>query len=430
MNFLDFSLGRDFWNFRMGQLISLLGDSCSHIALAWWILDKSGSAVAMSSVLAPAMVIRIALLPLLGPIGDRYCRKKLIMISDFWRFVCSALLCAMIFFDYYNLSLLVFIFSLSAVGSALFSAVGGSIVPQIVAREKLQLAMQQTQAINSFAGVIGGILGGVIVSLISVFGAFLFDTFSYLIAFICTSLIKANTLPREREQKTNTSAITQWKNEMLQGFAILYKIPVLFWICLVAMFMNLCLSPLGVVLPVLTKQSRGMPPWFLGALESSISLGAILGAVTLTSMQKYFKAHWLLFFSIMMMGLGIVLLPWVPNIFLPLTVLFWIGIGGSWANIPMGTQISLSLPDSFRARIGSLMGFMCNGVSPLGVAGAGLLIASLGLNHALIAMGLSFLFITPMLLKIPQIKEFLSATPEEAPQFFAKYYPGAFPKED
>lgn len=73
--FFDFSLGKDFWNFRAGQLISLLGDSCSNIALAWWILDKTHSAIAMSSVLAPAMLVRIFLLPLMGPLGDNFSRS-------------------------------------------------------------------------------------------------------------------------------------------------------------------------------------------------------------------------------------------------------------------------------------------------------------------------------------------------------------------
>ena len=47
-------LGRDFWLFRLGQAISIVGDSCNAIALAWWILDATGSAAAMSAVLAPA----------------------------------------------------------------------------------------------------------------------------------------------------------------------------------------------------------------------------------------------------------------------------------------------------------------------------------------------------------------------------------------
>jgi len=77
-------LGRDFWLFRLGQAISVLGDSCGAIALSWWILDATGSAVVMSSVLAPAMVVRIVLTPLFGPLGDRVTRKKLIIVSDLW----------------------------------------------------------------------------------------------------------------------------------------------------------------------------------------------------------------------------------------------------------------------------------------------------------------------------------------------------------
>jgi hypothetical protein len=34
-----------------------------------------------------------------------------------------------------------------------------------------------------------------------------------------------------------------------------------------------------VVLPVLVKLGRGLPPWYLGALESGMGAGAILGAL-------------------------------------------------------------------------------------------------------------------------------------------------------
>ncbi|MGZ6441643.1 MAG: MFS transporter, partial [Pseudobdellovibrionaceae bacterium] len=186
---LDFSLGRDFWNYRVGQLISLLGDSCSGIALAWWILSKTGSASAMSTVLAPAMVVRIFLLPLMGPLGDNFSRKKLIVIADLWRFFFTGVLAVMVLFDHFNLPLLVTVFIFISIGSALFNAASGGIVPQLVPRESLQLASQQTQAINSFAGIIGGIIGGVAVSTIGVLGAFLIDAFSYLAAATLASMI-------------------------------------------------------------------------------------------------------------------------------------------------------------------------------------------------------------------------------------------------
>jgi MFS family permease len=425
----DSSLGKDFWNYRIGQVISLLGDSCSNIALAWWILDKTGSAAQMSSVVAPAMIVRIFMGPLFGPLADKYSRKTLIVIADLWRFIFTAMLLAMVYFNHYDTATLIFIFVMTSMGSALFSAASSGIVPQIVAREKLQIAAQQTQAISSFAGIVGGIAGGVLVSTIGVFGAFAIDAASYLIAAYSTLRIKANTTPARASETKAGSSLINWFNELTSGFKVLFRIPVLFWICMVAMFMNLAMSPLGIILPVLTKESRNMPAWFLGALESSISLGAIVGALSIAYIQKYLKTHLVVMLGIAMIGLGTLLLPWVPNAALPLTVLFWVGIGGTWANIPLGTQISLSIPDAYRARIGSIMNFLCSGISPLGVAGAGIIISQWGLTTSLVAMGLGLVVLTPLLGIIPNYKNFLTASPEEAATFFDKHYPNAFNEE-
>lgn len=423
----DLSLGRDFWNYRLGQLISLLGDSCSSIALAWWILDKTGSAAAMSSVLAPAMVVRIFLLPLMGPLGDNFSRKHLIVIADIWRFVFTGVLAAMVFFNYFNLPGIAAIYILISFGSALFNAASSGIIPQLVPRENLQVASQQTQAINSFAGIVGGVIGGIVVTFSGVFGAFFLDAISYLGAATMASLIKANTKPKRETTAAKVKvSLAHWKNELLAGFKMLYKIPVLFWLCIVAMLMNLALSPLGIILPVLAKEGRNMPPWFLGGLESSISLGAIVGAFSLSTLQKYLKPHFFFVGSIAMIGIGVMLLPWVPNLLLPLTVLFWIGIGSSWANIPLGTQISLSVPNAYLSRIGSIMNFLCTGISPLGVAGAGILISNLGLTNSLVVMGGSLSLLTPLILLIPRFKEFLGANPKDAESYFARNYPNAF----
>jgi MFS family permease len=92
-------LGRDFWLYRLGQAISTVGDVCSRIALSWWILGKTGSAAKLASIMSPAMVVSIFLLPLLGPLGDRFPRKKLIVLGDAWRAVVSLALVAMAYCD-------------------------------------------------------------------------------------------------------------------------------------------------------------------------------------------------------------------------------------------------------------------------------------------------------------------------------------------
>jgi DHA3 family macrolide efflux protein-like MFS transporter len=101
----------------------VLGDVCGTIALAaWWVLDKTGSAVEMSSILAPARMARILLLPVCGSIADRYSRKTLLVVSDLWRFIFSALILAMAAAGYYNFPLVLLSYTLLSAGSALFGA--------------------------------------------------------------------------------------------------------------------------------------------------------------------------------------------------------------------------------------------------------------------------------------------------------------------
>lgn len=418
----DFSLGRDFWMFRFGQLVSLLGDGCGMIALSWWVLDKTGSAARMSAVLAPAMAVRVLLLPLMGPLADRYPRKRLILIADLWRFACSLAIALLVRLDRFDAGLLTALFALSSVGGALFAAASSAIVPQLVERDELQKAMRQTHAVDSLARVAGGILGGVVVSFAGVFGAFLADALSYLASAGSCLAIAASTRPK---RDGPAAARAGWSGELVEGFRLLYRIPVLFWLCVVAMFMNLALSPLAVVLPVLVKQSRDMPAWFLGGLESSISLGAIVGALTVGAVLSRLRAHRLVFAGLAMLGVGVAILPWVPNVLLPLSVLFWLGVGLTWADVPIGTQISLAVPDSHRARVGAIMAFLCGGIAPLGVAAAGFLISAFGLTAALACMGVSLLALTPLLLLVPRFADFMNASPGEAADFLTRHYPEA-----
>jgi hypothetical protein len=168
-----------------------------------------------------------------------------------------------------------------------------------------------------------------------------------------------------------------------------------------------------------------MPAWYLGALESSLSLGAIAGALTFSKAQARLKPHIFFGLSVVLSGGGILFLPWATNVILPLTLLFFVGAGRSWATIPIGTQISLTVPDAYRTRVGSIVSFMCNGVTPLGLAGAGYLISLLGLNRALVVIGAALILLTPLVYLIPLLNEFLAATPEEAETFLERHYPGS-----
>ena len=68
-----------------GQTVSRLGDSLYRIALAWWVLEKTGSAVAMGTVLIFSMLPSLVFVLIGGMVVDQVDRKKLMLFSDVLR---------------------------------------------------------------------------------------------------------------------------------------------------------------------------------------------------------------------------------------------------------------------------------------------------------------------------------------------------------
>ena len=82
-------------NFRLlwiGEGISLLGDQFYLIALPWLVLQLTGSALALGTILALASVPRAVFMLIGGAFVDRYSPRTFMIWSNFARFVLVALL--------------------------------------------------------------------------------------------------------------------------------------------------------------------------------------------------------------------------------------------------------------------------------------------------------------------------------------------------
>src|SRR5215216_6072299 len=85
MNVLRSLRHRPFALLWSGQTISRLGDSLYRIALAWWVLEKTGSATAMGTVLICSFAPMLLFLLLGGVAVDRFPRVRVMLASDLLR---------------------------------------------------------------------------------------------------------------------------------------------------------------------------------------------------------------------------------------------------------------------------------------------------------------------------------------------------------
>lgn len=416
-------LGRDFWLYRGGQMVSVIGDSCGSIAMAWWILNATGSAAKMSYIMAPMIFMNVVLLPLLGPLGDRFERKKLIIWADLWRGALYTALAAMALFHYFNLWALVTLYMLVGAGGALFEAGSSAIIPSIVDKEHIPAAMQRNEAVHSGGRVIGGAVGGILVSLLGVGGALLVDALSFFAATVGSAMIKADTRPAAAP---NDGSLAAWAAQLKDGVRAMSRVPTLLWLGFFAAFINFAFSPINVGLPVLAKQVRNMPPWFMGALQSSLSGGVVLGSLWVGGITRRLRGDRAVVGAAVALGLSMAVLPYAPTAALPVFVMFCLGLMMALVNIPLNTRQTMATPNHYRARMGTAIGFMCGAISPLGMAISGWSMTRYGLPVTFLCGGLGVAGFSLLLLLIPGFKEMMTVADGEAHGYFARRYPEAF----
>ena len=68
-----------------GQTISVLGDNLYRVALAWWVLQKTGSAAVMGGVLVFSFMPTVLFSLIGGVAADRFRRPLVMLASDLLR---------------------------------------------------------------------------------------------------------------------------------------------------------------------------------------------------------------------------------------------------------------------------------------------------------------------------------------------------------
>src|SRR5919201_1003633 len=136
---------RDFRLLWSGQAVSLLGDMAFLTALGWKAFTLAGSS-RLGVVLLGLAAGELATLLVGGALADRYERRRMMIVSDVWRFAAVGALAAVDATGHLTFPLLVGIAVVVGLGDGFFYPAVGGIVPLVVEQPALPSA-------NSLMGV-------------------------------------------------------------------------------------------------------------------------------------------------------------------------------------------------------------------------------------------------------------------------------------
>jgi MFS family permease len=186
-----------------GQAVSALGNQVVPIALAFAVLDLTGSASDLGLVLAAAFVPRLLFLLVGGVWADRLPRTRVMLTADAVRCASQAVIALQLFAGSAQIWQLAVLGAVEGAAGAFFMPAAAAVVPEVVSRDQLQAANALMSVARNAAGVVGPALGGLLVALVGAGSAFALDAATFAISAVSLGMLRVPLRTVVRESFTS-----------------------------------------------------------------------------------------------------------------------------------------------------------------------------------------------------------------------------------
>ncbi len=410
---------RNFKLLWLGEAVSLIGDQFYLIALPWLVLQMTGDALAVGTILALAGIPRAIFMLVGGALTDRFSPRTIMLVSNILRLGLVSLLAGLIIGGIIQLWMLYIFALLFGLADAFFYPAQSSIVPQIVAEKDLQTGNAIVQGTAQLSLFLGPVLAGGMIALFagratetaSLRGIGLalgVDALTFLMSAVTLWFIKLprpSTDKKAAQSESVLSAIKEgliyvWRDETLRMFFLV-----------VAAISTLLSGVFAVGIPVLVNARFMEGAVALGLIMSAFGAGSLLGTGLAGLLPKPPQGHLgtILLLGTAVMGLALISFAFVHS--LPLAILTSLvnGIADGYVVIMFITWLQIRTPKAMLGRTMSLLMFASVGLAPVATAVTGALL-DLNLTTVFLGAGILLLGIVLLALSNPTVRA-MSAQP-------------------
>ena len=416
MNVLRSLRHRPFAWLWTGQTISRLGDSLYRIALSWWVLEETGSAVAMGTVLIFSQIPLLLFLLIGGVVVDRLPRVRIMFASD----VLSGLVITFVaIFSWLNLLEIWHIYIASILFGfveAFFFPAYQAVIPGITPPELLTSANSLNGLSQRVTGIVGPAIGAALVAAGGTSVTFALDALSFFISALCILPLLRSRLDLTQKQVATAedagvsqssvrTTIRQGFMDLVEGFKLVVRIPWIWVTILLFGFVNIMeAGPRAVALPFLIKEDLGADVELLGWLGSAASLGFVVGMIWLGQYVRLHRRGLLAYLSVLVSGS--VLLPFAFQLPIPVLIaaMFLGGISTSVFALIWTHTLQEMVPGEMLGRVYSIDALGSFVLLPIGFALAGWATELLGAPMVFLIGGIGVIVLVLLGLIHPAIR--------------------------
>jgi MFS family permease len=406
---------RDFAVLILARTISRLGDGIQAVALAWLVLQLTGSAAAMGLVLIAQLVPTLALVIFGGAIADRWPKIPLLVSSDVIRAVVVGTIAVLVATGSVALLQLLALGVVFGLVDAVFMPTWAALLPELVPTDDRPSANALASLTARLAGIAGPAAGAALVAAGGMGVAFVVDGLSFalsgaLLAWLGlarhrSARVTRGTEPVNRDARHSMIGRRILVADVRDGLAAVIATP---WIGLTigaAAITNISLAgPLGVAVPLLVARSLGGGVGVLGLYGSAVAAGAVVAAVALGSRARL-RGRWRLVYgwwiAVALAAAAMGLPVGVGGLLVSALVIGFgeVAVGLAWTN-----ALQDHVPDELLGRVYSLDYLGSTALIPVGYLVAGTASDAFGPGAVFLAGGLISAAILAAMTVLPQIR--------------------------
>src|ERR1051326_7716636 len=408
---------RDFRFFTSGNLLSLLGRQMLAVAVEWEIYRRTHSATALGLV---GLVFAIPVVGMSLPAGhlaDRISRKHIILWSQVFSSITSALLAlvswqhlnipqmsilracnrglseiASVFeqhqqsfhFDDASIPLIYLLLFLGAIARTFSWAARSSFFPTLISRDAFSNAVTWNSSIFQIASVVGPAISGFVVAQRGFPVIYAIDALTAFIFFLFV-------LPIPRAPQIRQKAQSTWRS-LAAGAKFVFSKKVILATITLDLFAVL-LGGSVALLPIFADQILHCGPVGLGWMRAAPAIGALAMALTVAYLPPMRQAGRALLWCVTGFGIATIVFGLSKALWLSLAMLFIAGALDSVSMIVRGSIVQLVTPDEMRGRVSAVNNIFIGTSNEFGALESGLTAALFGPVISVVAGGIGTILV-------------------------------------
>lgn len=355
---------RNFILLFIGQGISYLGDAVFEIALMWYLLQTTGSSLLMGSVMIFFIVPNLITKLFAGVLIDRMSRRKIMFFSNLFSGILLFITALLFTLNFLTIPIIFLISALLGFISAFFEPSQSSIIPSILRKEQLIKGNSILQMVFRLSYLVGPAIAGLVMEKFGIFSLIVFDATSFFAGALCIYFINLEERVLHQAKKLNLNV---WLREFKEGVNFILRTRVILYLIVALAWINFFFSPIGILLAPFVKRVLGKSVMDFGFLNSSVSIGTLIGFIYLSVVKVKRKGIYILV-GFLGAGISVFFLGLSKNMISIYASIITTGVFVAFVNSPIVSLMQEVTEEGMRGRLFSTMSIVTGSLAPLSIA--------------------------------------------------------------